>query len=170
MAQAAQRRRKAELARHLPGCWPKDYDKKKLRTITVYPSKTEAASYASEAFTWHLFNGERHQNMKPLDAAPSFRLGILFDRCLPGWKTIFQQRWTPLEMLKLSDYCADAAFLNMVHMYKRVLGSKGFPPDVFAWPPTVWVTSFHSRKRKTGTIACGGGQRRAAGQEPTVVM
>ena len=51
-------------------------------------------------------------------------------------------------MLKLSDYCADAAFLNMVHMYKRVLGAKGFPQGVFAWPPTEWVTEYHDRGRK----------------------
>ena len=29
-------------------------------------------------------------------------------------------------MLKLSDYCADAAFLNMVHMYRRELGRMDF--------------------------------------------
>ena len=127
MAQAAHRRRFGELPRHVPGCWPKGYDKKKLRCITVYKLKTEGASYASEAFTWHLFRGERPQHMMPLDALPSYRLDKLFERCLPGWKTVLGKRWTPLDILKMSEYCADAAFLNMVHMYKRTLGTKGIP-------------------------------------------
>ena len=148
MAQVAHRRRGATLPRHLPGCWPKGYDKRKLRLVSIYKAKLEGEVYASEAFTWHLFNGERPQNLKPIDALPSYRLDRLLDRCLPGWKEIFQRRWTPLDLLKMSNHCADAAFLNMVHMYKTVLGQKGFPQGLFAWPPGEWAAKYHSRKRQ----------------------
>ena len=62
-------------------------------------------------------------------------------------------------MLKLSDYCADVALLNMVHMYKRVLASDGMGDLV----P-------QSEAEDRNHCACGGGERRAAGKEPMVVM
>ena len=42
---------------------------------------------------------------------------------------------------------ADAAFLNVVHMYKHVLGNH-FPNGVFDWPPTSWLKSYHERKER----------------------
>ena len=53
----------------------------------------------------------------------------------------------------MSDCCADAAFLNMVHMYKRMLGPKVFPKGVFDWPPHEWLASYHAKKRLRGTNA-----------------
>ena len=120
----------------------------RLRVISVHESKKEGVAYASEAFTFTLYGGVRPQNMLPRDAPPSWRLAKLFDRCLPEWRTLFEKRWSPLDALQLSDYCADAAFLNMVSMYKRMLGYQGFPSDVFEWPPKKWLAKRHARERK----------------------
>ena len=151
MAKEAERKVGCEMPVHLPACWPKNVDKKTLKNITAYKFRVEPVSYASEAFSWKLFNEKRPQEFTPLHAAPSTRLGKLLDDCLPGWGKLLGKRWTPLDLLKLSHNCADAAFLNMVHMYKRVLGPKVFPPDVFEWPPHEWLASYHSKKRLRGT-------------------
>ena len=50
-------------------------------------------------------------------------------------------------MITLSGNIADAAFLNVVHMYKRMLGER-FPTGVFDWPPTEWVKSYRERKER----------------------
>ena len=62
----------------------------------------------------------------------------------------------------MSDMCADAAFLNMVHLYKKVLGANGFPHGVFAWPPFAWVRAYHDSKRKKEVEAKTTGQEGGA--------
>jgi hypothetical protein len=136
------------MPKHLPRCWPKDYDKNQLRSISVHQSKNDAPAFASEAFTLHLFDKKRPQLMTPLHNNPVHRLRLLFDRCLPGWQ-IFEKRWTPLDMLNLCDHCADAAFLNMASMYKRQAGHKVFPEGVFDWPPADWLAKQFRSKSAT---------------------
>ena len=163
MELALHRRRKSAFPKQLPRCWPKNYDKKQLRSISVHQSKSATPAFASQAFTWHLFEEKRPQALTPLHADPVHRLRLLFDRCLPGWK-LFETRYTPLDMLVLCDQCADAAFLNMVSIYKRQCGHKDFPPGVFDWPPTDWLAKqFHTKSEtvpisivteETGEAAC----------------
>ena len=83
--------------------------------------------------------------MVPFNALPSY-MGCLLDRCLPGCTAILKRKWTPLDLINLSGKCVDAAFLNAVHVYKRVLGSKYFPSGVFHWPATEWADKYHARK------------------------
>jgi hypothetical protein len=50
-------------------------------------------------------------------------------------------------LLTVSGNILDAAFLNMVHMYKAALGDR-FPKGVFDWPPTEWLQSYDDRKKR----------------------
>ena len=85
-----------------------------------------------------LYGDRRPENINPLDAVPSFRLNAHLSSRLPGWAPLFKSKWSALSLLTSSGNVADAAFLNVVHMYKRMLG-QSFPTGVFEWPATHWV-------------------------------
>ena len=135
------------LPRHVPGCWPAGVGKKQLRKLVAPRSKVEGDVYASEAFMWKLYKNARPQDVHPLDAQPSWRLARLLETRLPGWERIFKGRWSAVDLLAVSGDIADAAFLNVVHMYKHMLGER-FPTGVFDWPPTEWLQSYRERKER----------------------
>ena len=68
-------------------------------------------------------------------------------------------------------------FLNLVHMYKRVLGKKGFPPGRFEWYPLAWASAYFQRKRRqagdeheregTSTAHIGGSSSSAGSSAPS---
>ena len=94
---------------------------------------------------WKLYNNSRPQDVHPIDAQPSWRLARLLETRLPGWERIFKRRWSATELIAVSGNIADAAFLNVAHMYKHMLGER-FPTGVFDWPPTEWLQSYRERK------------------------
>ena len=65
-------------------------------------------------------------------------------------------RWTPLDLLEMSDHCADAAFLNMVH----ILASAGLGGQVPQ--PT-------AADAEWSLCASTRGHRRSSSEEATVV-
>ena len=91
--------------------------------------------------------GGKPQNVHPLQAAPAWRLRRLLDPLLPGWEQVLRSRWSALDLIQISDNIADAAFLNVVHMYKKVLGNR-FPPGVFEWPRKRWLKTYRERKAR----------------------
>ena len=153
MADAAGRRakavrdKKADLPRHVSGCWPSNVRKNELRLVNGQKSKGEETVFASEAFLWKVYDGMKPARVHPLNAAPAWRLCNLLDRVLPGWAYILGHRWSALELIQGSNHILDAAFLNAVHMYKRMLGNR-FPRNVFEWPPQEWLTTYRERKSK----------------------
>jgi hypothetical protein len=139
--------KKEDLPRHVPRCWPHGVRGLPLRKCLAPKSVNDQVTYASEAFLLKLYNNSRPDMTHPMDAQPSWRLAKLLDKRLPGWELIFKRRWSATDLLSVSDSIADAAFLNVVHMYKHVIG-KHFPDGVFDWPPTSWLKSYHERKER----------------------
>ena len=152
------RKKTTSLPRHVPGCWPKEVGKKDLRKVVAPRSEVEGDVYASEAFIWKLYGNRRPQDVHPLDAQPSFKLARLLEQRLPGWERLFKSRWSALGLITVSGSIADATFLNIVHMYKHMLGSN-FPAGVFDWPPREWVQSYSERKKRVAAA-------REHGEEP----
>ena len=134
----------SHLPRHLPRCWPDMKHKQDLRRLDGETAKGAELVFASEAFTFVLYGGQP-KAIHPLHAAPAFRLKHFLDPLLPGWEELFKPKWSALDLIQASGYVADAAFLNLVHMYKRVLGNS-FPRGVFEWWPTEWLKSYRQRK------------------------
>lgn len=100
---------------------------------------------------WKLYGGMKPHSVHPLKAAPAWRLNALLDALLPGWYQTLGRRWSALELIQMSGHIVDAAFLNVVHMYKHMLGSR-FPSGVFEWPPDKWLKTY--RERKVAAAAC----------------
>ena len=136
-----------KLPRQLPKCWPPGVVKKTMRRLIVQKTKVEGEVYASEAFLWKLYDNRRPEDVLPLEAKPSWRLAKLLERRLPGWEQLFKSRWSATDLISLSGNIADAAFLDIVHMYKAMIGPH-FPTGVFDWPPTEWLQSYHERKER----------------------
>ena len=101
-----------------------------LRKVVVARSKADGEVRASESFMFLLYGGVSSKHVAPMEAQPSWRLAELLRKQLPGWERIFHKKWTAAELIAVTGNILDAAFLNMVHMYKAALGDR-LPKGVF---------------------------------------
>ena len=99
--------------------------------------------YASERFSWELFNHRRPQDMRPVDCDPVCRLRWLLQDCCPGYRGLFEtsdlvtkhksRRWPSSALMQQSGNVADLAFLRGVWLYTSVMTPMHFPHGLHSW-------------------------------------
>ncbi len=100
--------------------------------------------YASESFSWELFNHRRPQDVDLLNADPAYRLRVVLYACCPGYRGLVEKydhgskgdkiRWPSSALMQQSGYLADLAFLRGVWLYTYVMTPKHFPHGLHSWP------------------------------------
>ena len=124
-------RQRAPLPSPLPDLWPQSVKSDRLRMISVHRNPAEPRVYASEEFSWELYDGKSPgQVRKEIGAPPTALLTLLNKRC-PGFADLFRYRMSAMDFLSAAGQIADAAFLKAVWAYSAVLRRRNFPEGLF---------------------------------------
>jgi len=97
-----------------------------LDVSTVMKKKHKMPFMASESFRWHLYDGKALDQVT--DPFPEVKLRKLLEKKLPGYFNILPFEHHVTSLIAHARGNLDAAFLEAVWRYGKMVGSANFPP------------------------------------------